>query len=1025
MMSELSQAGAAHESERLCALLATGLLDTPGDEQFDRITRLVAHCFAVPIALISLVDERRQWFKSRYGLAVRETARSHAFCAHAVEAGRMLIVEDAQRDPRFADNPLVTGGPLIRFYAGEPVFSAGGYALGTLCMIDTVPRQLDAAQIACLRDFARLVGEEFNKAALARSAALDQRALVASEARFQATFEQAAVGVAHVDPKGHLLQVNQRFYEIVGYEQGVLQKMSFQEITHADDLALDLRMLEQLIAGTRRSYSIEKRYLHKAGYHVWVNLTVALVRDAEQAPDYFIAVIEDIQEKKQAQFALQRLNESLEARVEARTQELERTVDDLGTEVAQRVKIEAELRMSEEHTRTILEASHDAFVGITSDGTIINWNYAAEHTFGWPAEQALGMSITSTIIPAEPHQAEWAGVARFLEAGDGESVNRRLELPARTRSGHIIIVEMTISAYQVGPDMFFGAFLHDISERREAAETLERKQKLLDAVLDSVGVGVVACDGDGKLNVFNRAAALFHGTAPGAAGVSADSWASTFDLYGADGVTPMETEQIPLWRALLGETVANVEMSIVPKGRSARFVLSSGQRLTGAGGENLGAVVAMTDVTALKDSERRLAINESRLRAITENLPALIGHISDDQRFLFLNKHALRFYGKTEGELIGKHLRDFYSASDYRDLAPHIERAMRGAKASFERQIDVAGVTRHFSAEYIPERTGKEGGFYAMAMDITTRKNGELRQAESEDRLRTITDNLPVLITYIDSDEVYRFANATFEKWFGVASELIIGRKVEQVLDTKLYHTGRPYFLQNMAGKRTRYETTISVGARQMVIEVVGMPHVKDGVVVGVYVMATDISAVRLHEAQLQLLARSDPLTGLPNRRSYEEKLREAALRSVRSGRALGLMFLDIDFFKQINDTLGHAGGDEVLKEFAHRLRSSVRATDTVCRLAGDEFTIILEGVAQAAEITLVGDKVLAAVRQPFFADGIVYDVTTSIGIACHCSAQLDVSALSREADALLYAAKDRGRNQYAIGLAADESPGQ
>ncbi len=1004
------------ETARQCAVVGTGLLDTPPDERFDRITRLVAQFFAVPIALITLIDDQRQWFKSRYGLAVRETPRSHAFCDHAVAACRLLIVEDTLLDARFVANPLVTGEPSIRFYAGEPIYSADGYALGTLCLIDTVPRQLDAAAIACLRDFALLVGEEFNKAAIEHRAAQSHVALRASEARFEATFEQAAVGMAHVDLQGKLLRVNKKFAEIVGYEEGALEQMSFQDITHADDLALDLRLLDDLLAGRRSSYAMEKRYQHRAGYHVWVNLTVALVRNAEQLPAYFISVIEDIQEKKEAQLALQRLNEGLEARVEARTAELERTVNELGFEVAQRISVEAELRMSEEHTRTVLEASHDAFVGIDGQGSIINWNQAAERTFGWRAEEVMGLELTDTIIPPEHHAAHRHGLARFMATGDGEVINRRIEMPALIRSGERITVEMTISNYRIGRELFFGAFLHDISERRNSAEKLERKQALLDAVLDSVGVGVVACNAEGELNVFNRAAALLHGVAPGAPTPSAN-WVREYDLYCADGVTPMQDEQVPLFRALLGETVENVEMSIVPKGMPPRFVLASGQRLVGANGDKLGAVVALTDVSALKTSEQLRAVNESRLRAITENLPVLIGHIDHHQQILFLNRHALRFFRKTEAELIGSSVRDLYTEQEYAALTPYIERAMGGSKAMFENQMQVEGVTRHFSVVYIPEQAGsdKPTGFYVMVMDITARKNSELRQAESEERLRTITDALPVLIAYIDKDEVYRFANATYEKWFGVAPSAMVGKPAEQVLGEELYSAGKHYLQQNLAGKHTRFETTYSLDGGQRLAEVVGMPHIKDGVVQGVYVMATDISAARQHEAQLQLLARSDPLTGLPNRRSYEEKLRESALRSVRSGRGLGLMFLDIDHFKTINDTLGHAGGDEVLKEFGHRLRAAVRATDTVCRLAGDEFTIILEGISQASEITLVADKVLAAVRAPFFADGTLHPVSTSIGIAFHQAARLDVAALSKEADAALYAAKAGGRDRYGI----------
>ena len=696
----MAKSSLEYELERLGALCATGLLDTQPEERFDRITRLAAIFFDVPIALVSLVDEHRQWFKSRCGLEAQETERSVAFCAYAVAERDLMIVEDAMLDARFSANPLVTGAPAIRFYAGQPIFSHDGFPLGTLCIIDTKPRTLSSAQVACLRDFAKLVEEEFTKVIVARSAMSTSQVLVVTEAKFQATFEQAAVGMAHVGLDGRLVKVNQKFFEIVGREAAELEQLTFQQITHPEDLDLDLRLFHEMLAGQRSWYSIEKRYVRKDDQLVWVNLTVSLLRDAEGAPDYFISVIEDIQEKKEGQLALQRWNVELEARVQERTVELENIIGELGLEVARRTQAEVELRSSEVHTRTILEASHDAFVGIDEQGNVISWNRAAEQMFGWTAEEAMGVSLTSTIIPPEHHQAHVNGMRRFMATEQGPAVNRRIELPARTKSGQLIPVELTISPYRVEGKMFFGAFLHNITEQREAAERLDEKQQLLDAVLDSVDVAVVACDANGAITLFNRAAALFHGTGPSA--VLAHDWAKTFDLYGEDGVTPLAKLQIPLYRALTGETVENAEMTIVPKGRAPRFVFASGKRLINSNGVNLGAVVAMKDVTELKNLELQRAVNEERLRAITENLPAMIGHVDKDMKFLFLNNHALRFYGQTAAALIGQGVDVIYSDDEYAIIKPYVDSARGGKLASFESHVVRNNVSRHFSAVYIP-----------------------------------------------------------------------------------------------------------------------------------------------------------------------------------------------------------------------------------------------------------------------------------------------------------------------------------
>ena len=151
------------EALRLRALERLALLDTPPEDCFDRITRLAARVFDAPIALISLVDEGRQWFKSRCGLDAEQTDRSVAFCAHAILGDEVMVVPDATKDDRFSANPLVTGNPDIRFYAGAPLVTAGGYRVGTLCVIDTVARpDLTADQKTVLQDLAAMVVDQFD-----------------------------------------------------------------------------------------------------------------------------------------------------------------------------------------------------------------------------------------------------------------------------------------------------------------------------------------------------------------------------------------------------------------------------------------------------------------------------------------------------------------------------------------------------------------------------------------------------------------------------------------------------------------------------------------------------------------------------------------------------------------------------------------------------------------------------------------------------------------------------------------------
>jgi diguanylate cyclase (GGDEF)-like protein len=148
------------EKLRLTTLRSLGVLDTPEEDRFDRLTRMAKRMFRVPIALVSLVDENRQWFKSCDGLPVRETSRDVSFCGHAILGEDIFVIPDALADTRFADNPISMGAPHVRFYAGCPLRAPNGAKIGTLCIIDHVPREFDASDADALRDLAAMVEDE-------------------------------------------------------------------------------------------------------------------------------------------------------------------------------------------------------------------------------------------------------------------------------------------------------------------------------------------------------------------------------------------------------------------------------------------------------------------------------------------------------------------------------------------------------------------------------------------------------------------------------------------------------------------------------------------------------------------------------------------------------------------------------------------------------------------------------------------------------------------------------------------------
>ena len=202
-----------NEQRRLEALRELNLLDTTPEERFDRLTRLARAMFNVPIALISLVDEDRQWFKSRQGLDVSETSRDISFCGHAIHTQAIFHIPDALVDSRFSDNPLVRGFPYIRLYVGAPLTTNNGCRVGTLCIIDDKPRQLTEQELLSLRDLADCVENEMNQNALQMLA----RSLKDQEEHLVAVVDAVVDGIITIDDRGRVMQVNRAAERMFGY----------------------------------------------------------------------------------------------------------------------------------------------------------------------------------------------------------------------------------------------------------------------------------------------------------------------------------------------------------------------------------------------------------------------------------------------------------------------------------------------------------------------------------------------------------------------------------------------------------------------------------------------------------------------------------------------------------------------------------------------------------------------------------------------------------------------------------------
>lgn len=295
-----------NELTRLAHLHALNILDTGREQSFDDLAQLAAMICEVPIALVSLIDHERQWFKSCIGLDVTETPRDLAFCAHAIlQPGDLLVVEDATRDPRFSDNPLVLGEPHIRFYAGAPLVSEEGYAFGTLCVIDTTPRRFGSSQAMALK---LLAGQVIQLLELREA----NQALQASQLQLQERSEQlntilsnfpGAVYRCLNDARWTMLYLSDKVEQLTGYPSTRFMgdgALSISDITHPEDVPMVYQQVQEALR-QQQAFQIIYRLRDGNGDWCWIEELGCGVFDASGALKYIDGFIWDISERKRAE----------------------------------------------------------------------------------------------------------------------------------------------------------------------------------------------------------------------------------------------------------------------------------------------------------------------------------------------------------------------------------------------------------------------------------------------------------------------------------------------------------------------------------------------------------------------------------------------------------------------------------------------------------------------------------------------------------------------------------------------------
>lgn len=732
-------------------------------------------------------------------------------------------------------------------------------------------------------------------------------------------------------------------------------------------------------------------------------------------------VLKPLAELERATFAIEegRLDVQLASIARDELGSLARRFNAMTRALAERtaqVEAEAQLRLqSERRIRTITDNMPALISYIDRDRRYRFTNAYYKTIFGVDPASFIGKTIEEGIGPEAYEELE----PHLRSAFEGQQV--KFERTAVERGVEVhFLVDYQPDVDQDGRVVGIYVMVLDITARKKSELTQAESEEKMRAILTHAPDAFISMDQAGKITEWNRQAELTFGwSRQEVLGRTVaqviipperrEAHVAGMQRFHSTGVGPVVNNRIEVQALHRDGHLIPIELSVAAIPEGGHFT----------------ATAFLHDISDRKAAAAKIESSERRLRDVTNNIPALVGYFDSDQRCTFANDPALKLYGLTRDSVTNMAMAVILGPENYAQHQPYVAEALRGRRTCLEGQAVLRGRHSHFQAHLIPDilDDGTVQGFYAMTFDITATKVAELARAAGEQRLRMITDNLPVLISYIDQEQRMQFCNGTFLRWMGVDPTRARGMHVAEVIGPVLYEQRQRQIAEALGGARVEFDLPSVDRGVERHLQTIYVPDKRDdGSVAGIYTMSTDVTELKKIEKQLSVLARYDSLTGLPNRRQFEEKLDEAVARAERTHKLMAVLFLDVDKFKSINDSLGHAAGDEVLKEFALRLTKCVRKTDTVARLAGDEFIVLLEGVNTFEEPQFVARKILAIMDGPFDVLGRELAVSTSIGIAVSPPGAHGTTQLLAMADEALYSAKAAGRGRFKCAPKAPSS---
>jgi diguanylate cyclase (GGDEF)-like protein/PAS domain S-box-containing protein len=546
--------------------------------------------------------------------------------------------------------------------------------------------------------------------------------------------------------------------------------------------------------------------------------------------------------------------------------------------------------------------------------------------------------------------------------------------------------------------------MQDNSARNEAARAIAEREAQLATVFGQAMVGIMHCTPDARPLMANERFCRILGRSE----EELKGCAIFEELTSADDM-PWNK---PLYEKHLAEARPfQIEKRYIRPDGSAVWCEVAVSFIRGASGAVESCIVVAQDISARKAAEAALASQSSLLQNVVDSVADLIFVKDKTGRFLLANR-AL-----TEGcgDLVGLRTTDLFPD----DLTPTYEDIDRevietGALRTVDEEIPVHGERRLFHTVKVPwVRDGEIAGIIGVSRDITERKAAEETLRQSETLYRSVLEASADCIKIMDLDGRLELMNEPGLAVMELSGlDAVRGKSWAELWPAEARDTVRAALLQAAGGTVARFTGFCpTAGGTPKYWDVLVSPMCgADGTVDRILSISRDITSQRETAEQLRWASEHDALTGLPNRRAFQAHLQAATIRAMESGGMIGLLLMDLDHFKHVNDTLGHSAGDHLLATFGKRLKDTVRKGDFVGRLGGDEFAVILEGVKAEEDLLRAGESILRRLKAPIRYNGRVLAASASIGGAVFPRDAQNAHELFNNADTALYALKESGR---------------